>query len=173
MTNTNCKESDSMYLYKSLKDILLDIHDEISFCLNNPEQNYLASSSNLNQAKYKLFSKAQEFHIKEDYDFNKLDDVFTINPALDPVIPRNKTGVLSALCLINKELVGEDILTLAHHYQYLIDINKVIANINQIRTDYVFGKILHQAKLYQNDKVTINNLKTILKTTNKWLKEFK
>lgn len=162
-----------MYLYKSLKDILLDMRDEISFCLNNPKKNYLACSSNLNQAKYKLFSKAQAFHIKEDYDFNKLDDIFAINPDIDPVIPRNKTGVLGALCLINKGLVGEDILTLAHHYQYLVDIDKVIANINQIRTDYVFSRVLKQAKLYQNDKVTVDNLETILKATNKWLNEFK
>lgn len=162
-----------MYLYTSLKDILLDIYDEISFCLNNPAQDYLLNKSSLNQAKYALFEKAEKLHLKEDYDFNKLDDIFTTNPAIDPVMPRNTQGVLGALCLINKQLVGEDILTLAYHYQYLVDINQLISNINQIRTDYVFGQVLSQARLYQNNKANLTNFSKILTVTDKWLKELK
>ena len=161
-----------MFLYNSLKNILLDIHDEINYCLNNPNQNYLINLPNLNQAKYKLFENAQTHHIKTDYDFNRLDDEFTINPAIDPVIPRNKIGVIGAICLINKTLVGEDELTLANHYQYLININLLIQNVNQIRTNYVFSKVLKQAKLYQNDKVSPENLNKILVVIKKWLKEF-
>lgn len=162
-----------MFLYNSLKDILLDIHDEIDYCLNNPGQNYLINLLNLNQAKYKLFENAQIHYIKINYDFNDLDDEFTVNPAIDPVIPRNKIGVIGALCLINKTLVGEDELTLANHYQYLINLDLLIQNINQIRTNYVFSKVLKQAKLYQNDKVSPENLNKILLVTKKWLKEFK
>lgn len=161
-----------MFLYNSLKDILLDLHDEINYCLNNPDQNYLTNLINLNQAKYKLFENAQTHRIKTDYDFNRLNDEFTVNPAIDPVIPRNKIGVIGALCLINKTLVGEDELTLANHYQYLINLNLLIQNVNQIRTNYIFSKVLKQAKLYQNDKVSPENLNKILLVTNKWLKEF-
>lgn len=48
-----------MFLYNSLKDILLDMRDEINYCLNNLGQNYLINLPNLNQAKYKLFEKFQ------------------------------------------------------------------------------------------------------------------
>lgn len=162
-----------MFLYNSLKDILLDMRDEINYCLNHPNQNYLIILPNLNQAKYKLFENAQVHHIKTDYDFNSLDDEFAVNPAIDPVIPRNKSGVIGALCLINKTLVGEDELTLANHYQYLINLDLLIQNVNQIRTNYVFSKVLEQAKLYQNDKANPENLNKILLITKKWLKEFK
>lgn len=160
-----------MFLYNSLKDILLDIHDEINYCLNNLSQNYLIDLPNLNQAKYKLFENAQIHYIKINYDFNDLDDEFTVNPAIDPVIPRNKIGVIGALCLINKTLVGQDELTLANHYQYLINLDLLIQNINQIRTNYVFSKVLEQAKLHQNDKASPENLNKILLVTKKWLKE--
>lgn len=106
------QETLNMFLYNSLKDILLDMRDEINYCLNKPNQNYLINLLNLNQAKYKLFENAQAHRIKLDYDFDKLDDEFTINPAIDPVIPRNKSGVIGALCLINKTLVGEGQLLL-------------------------------------------------------------
>lgn len=160
-----------MFLYNSLKDILLDMHDEIDYCLNNPDQNYLIDLLNLNQAKYKLFENAQIHYIKINYDFNDLDDEFTVNPAIDPVIPRNKSGVIGALCLINKTLVGEDELTLANHYQHLINLDLLIQNVNQSRTNYVFSKVLEQAKLYQNDKASPENLNKILLVTKKWLKE--
>lgn len=161
-----------MFLYNSLKDILLDMRDEINYCLNRPNQNYLINLPNLNQVKYKLFENAQVHRIKTDYDFNSFDDKFTVNPAIDPVIPRNKSGVIGALCLINKTLVGEDELTLANHYQYLINLDSLIQNVNQIRTNYVFSKVLKQAKLYQNDKASPENLNKILLVTKKWLKEF-
>ena len=49
----------------------------------------------------------------------------------------------------------------------------MIQNVNQIRTNYVFSKVLKQAKLYQNDKASSENLNKILAVTKKWLKEFK
>lgn len=151
-----------MFLYTRLNEILYDLKDELTRTIQHPEQvEYLNKCRNLNQYKYKLFEYAENHHIQKSYDFNEFDSEFKYNPDLDRVKPRNRDGMLGALSMLNKSLVGEDELTLAMRYQYLVNIPRVINQINQMRTDYVFSILLRNAKLYQNDKVKLKNLKLI------------
>lgn len=162
-----------MFLYTRLNEVLYDLKDELARAIQHPEQvEYLNKCRNLNQYKYKLFEYAENHHIQKSYDFNEFDSAFKYNPDLDRVKPRNRDGMLGALSMLNKSLVGEDELTLAMRYQYLVDVQRVIDQINQMRTDYVFSILLRDAKLYQNDKASPENLNKILLVTKKWLKEF-
>lgn len=153
-----------MFLYTRLNEILYDLKGELTRTIQHPEQvKYLSKCRNLNQYKYKLFEYAENHHIQTNYDFNEFDSTFKYNPDLDRVKPRNCDGILGALSILNKSLVGEDELTLAMRYQYLVSVDRIINQINQMRTDYVFSTLLNDAKLYQNNKVTFKNLKLIEK----------
>ena len=153
-----------MFLYTELNEILYDLKGELTRTIQHPEQvEYLNKCHNLNQYKYKLFEYAENHHILKSYDFNEFDSTFKYNPDLDRVKPRNRDGMLGALSILNKSLVGEDELTLAMRYQYLVSVDRIINQINQMRTDYVFSTLLCDAKLYQNDKITIKNLRLIEK----------